>query len=212
MRSARNENNTFQIHSLRRGLGLLGVSISMLLCAGVVVADKQQPKAADMQQLQQMMKKQIGLMKPELQKRVKALSPKTKKMLLSIYAQHSRHSDKVTLRQVMHEVLSDYQSMAAGIMTDNAEQAADSARRLANHRIPRGGLLPYMSLEMINDDSLAALDGFNASVEGTAKRLADAAEQGDMGKAASYMDDITGGCVGCHAMFRGIPGQSDLLR
>ncbi|RLJ15950.1 hypothetical protein DJ030_06065 [bacterium endosymbiont of Escarpia laminata] len=29
---------------------------------------------------------------------------------------------------------------------------------------------------------------------------------------SSYMDDITGGCVGCHAMFRGVPGQSSLLR
>ncbi len=212
MQRVQQKNNTFRIHSLRRGLGLLYVSASMLLCAGVTVAGEQQPMAPDMKQVQQLMKKQIGLMKPELQKRVKALSPKTKKMLLSIYAQHSRHSAKVTLRQVMHEVLSDYQSMAAGIMTDNAEQAADSARRLANHRIPRGGLLPYMRLDQINDNSLAALDGFNASVEGTAKRLADAADQGDMGKAASYMDDITGGCVGCHAMFRGVPGQSSLLR
>jgi hypothetical protein len=109
-----------------------------------------------MQVLQQMMQQQIQLMQPELAQRVKGLSPETKQLLLRIYSQHNRHSDRITLRHVMHEVLADYHSMNAGILTDNPEQAADSARRLANHRIPRGGPLPYLKLDDITDEKLPA--------------------------------------------------------
>ena len=97
-------------------------------------------------------------------------------------------------------------------MTDNREQAADSARRLANHRIPVGGLLPYLGLENITDDRLAVLDGFNSDVEGNALKLATAAEAGDMATAASLMGKISTGCVACHGYFRSQPGVSNLLR
>ena len=90
--------------------------------------------------------------------------------------------------------------------------AADGARRLANHRIPVGGLLPYMGMDNITDDRLAVLGGFNDSVEGNANKLADAAAAGDMGTAASLLGDITVGCVGCHQVFRSYPGKSDLLK
>ncbi|MCW8825386.1 MAG: hypothetical protein OQK78_03075 [Gammaproteobacteria bacterium] len=165
-----------------------------------------------MKQLQGIMQQQIGMMKPELQKKVKALSPATKKLLMKILSQHNRYSDRATLRQVMHEVQSDYQSMLTGIMIDHPEQAADSAMRLANHRIPVAGLLPYMGLENINDGQLAVLDGFNSAVEGSAKKLAAAARAGDTTKAASYVGDITSGCVACHAFFRGQPGKSSLIK
>ena len=97
-------------------------------------------------------------------------------------------------------------------MTDNPEQTADSARRLANHRIPVGGLLPYLGLENISDERLAVLDGFNTSVEGNALKLAAAAEAGDMATAASLVGPISSGCVACHGVFRTQPGVSDLLR
>lgn len=168
--------------------------------------------APDMQKMQQMMQQQIQMMKPELQRKVKDLTPETKQLLLRIYSQHSRHSSQITLRHVMHEVLADYQSMIAGIVTDNPEQAADSARRLADHRIPRGGLLPYLKLEDVSNEKLSLLASFNDSVEGNAKRLADAAESGDMAKASSYLTDITTGCIGCHQAFRGVPGISTMLR
>lgn len=187
------------------------IMASFFICGAVLAADEKLPEAK-MQALQKIMKEQVGLMKPELQQKVKKLSPKTQKSLMKILAQHSRYSDEATLRQVMHEVLSDYQSMVTGLMTDNAEQAADSARRLANHRIPVGGLLPYMGLENINDERLAILEGFNDSVEGNSKKLAAAADAGDMTKAASYLNQISGGCMACHAIFRGRPGKSDLLR
>ena len=98
-------------------------------------------------------------------------------------------------------------------MTDSAEMTAAAARRLANHRIPVGGLLPYMGIENINDDQLAVLAGFNDTVEGNALKLAEAADKGDMATAASLLGTITTGCVACHGVFRpGIPGTSDLLR
>ena len=93
---------------------------------------------------------QIDLMKPELQEKVKALSTDTKMSLMAILAMHNQYSDKATLRQVMVEVLHDYQGIVTGIMMDSHEMTAASARRLANHRIPVGGLLPYMGMENIN--------------------------------------------------------------
>ena len=183
--------------------------VAALLISSTAVAADAKP---DQQNIQRIMQQQIKLMKPELQKKVKALSPKTKKSLMKILAQHSRYSERATLRQVMTEVLSDYQSLVAGIMTDNPEQTADSALRLANHRIPVGGLLPYMGMENISDERLAILEGFNDSVEGSAKKLASAAESGDMAQAASLLGPISTGCVACHAVFRGQPGRSNLLR
>ncbi|MCU7843882.1 MAG: cytochrome c [Candidatus Thiodiazotropha sp. (ex Monitilora ramsayi)] len=161
--------------------------------------------------LKKVLQGQIKLMKPELQEKVKGLSMDTKMSLMAILAMHNRYSQTVTLRQVMTEVLSDFQSILAGIMTDNPEQTADSARRLANHRIPVGGLLPYLGLENINDERLAVLDSFNSSVEGNALKLASAAEAGDMAKAASLVGPISSGCVACHGYFRSQPGVSELL-
>ncbi|MFK5913380.1 MAG: hypothetical protein QM484_03325 [Woeseiaceae bacterium] len=170
-------------------------------------------QAADsMDGLKKVMKGQLAIMKPKLRNKVENLSTDTKMSLMSILAMHSRYSEKATLRQVMLEVLADYQTMVMGIMTDSSEMAADSARRLANHRIPVGGLLPYLGLENITDERLAVLDTFNSSVEGNANKLADAAEKGDMAKAASFLGPISTGCVGCHQVFRAYPGQSDLLK
>ncbi|OOZ38001.1 hypothetical protein BOW53_16775 [Solemya pervernicosa gill symbiont] len=173
----------------------------------------QSVSAADpsLAELKKVLQSQIELMKPELKGKVKDLSMDTKMSLMAILAMHSRYSERATLRQVMTEVLSDYQSVLAGIMTDNPEHTADSARRLANHRIPVGGLLPYLGMENISDERLAVLDSFNSSVEGNALKLADAAEAGDMVKAASLIGDISSGCVGCHGVFRSQPGVSDLL-
>lgn len=194
--------------TIKKGAVLLA---AIGLSAGVTMAQAQNA-APDMQKLQQMMGQQISLMKPELQQKVKALSPQTKKLLLQIYGQHTRHSKQVTLRQVMHEVLSDYNSMVTGVLTDNPEQAADSARRLANHRIPIGGLVPYLDMKFVNDEGLSALAGFNDAVEGNAKRLAAAADEGDMIRASALVGDITQGCFSCHSVFRGVPGKSAMLR
>ena len=90
-------------------------------------------------------------MTPELVEKAKALSPEIKQFLFKIALKHTRHSDTLTLRQVMQEILADYQAVGAAIATDNGDLAADAARRVANHRLPRGGMLPYLPLEKVND-------------------------------------------------------------
>lgn len=194
----------------------LKARLTPALVALVIGASAMLPaaQAADsgMNELKQVLKGQIDMMKPELADKVKALSTDTKMQLMAILAMHSRYSKEATLRQVMLEVLADYQTMVMGIMTDSNEMAADAARRLANHRIPVGGLLPYMGLENISDARLAVLGSFNDSVEGNANKLADAAQAGDMATAASLLGSISSGCVGCHAVFRSLPGKSDLLK
>ena len=194
----------------RTGRLMLSMGAALLLATGSVTAGKASPEDAG--RVRQLMQQQAGMMTPELQAKVKSLSPETKRMLMQILSSHNRYSDRVTLRQVMHEVLSDYQSMVAGVMTDNPEQAADSAIRIANHRIPVGGLLPYLGIENINDERLAVLESFNDSVEGNARKLAAVAGKGDMAAASRLMGDIAAGCVGCHAVFRGQPGVSAYLK
>ncbi|MCW8828588.1 MAG: cytochrome c [Gammaproteobacteria bacterium] len=187
-------------------------AVSLMLSCGAVMAEQAPAAKPDMKALQKVMKQQISLMTPDRQKQVMALSPETKGALMTIYAKHTRRSDTITLRQVMHEVLSDYQSIATGLMTDNGEQAAGAARRLANHRLPRGGLLPYFQPDQVNDEKLSVLVSFNDAVEGNALRLADAADKGDLSTAADYYKKVTDGCMACHATFRGVPGQTPYLR
>lgn len=192
------------IHDKKFRAGLIFAS----LCLAGTLPVHAQNAAADPQAAE---KQQLMSYTPELREKVKALSPKTKQMLKQVSAKHNRPSPTLTLRQVMQEVLADYQSMISGLTVDNGAQAADSARRLANHRIPRGGLLPYFGLDKVNDTGLAPLQAFNDQVEGNALKLAEAAEKGDMVKAATYVGDITTGCVACHQVFRGQPGVSPRL-
>jgi hypothetical protein len=172
--------------------------------SGLVLAEAPQNAAHMPAEMQQMMKTYT----PALRQKVMALSPELKATIQKLHAGHTRRAKETTLRQVMHEILSEYQSVASALATDNAEQAADAARRLANHRIPKGGLLPYFPLDKINNTDLAVLPAMNATVEGSALKLAEAADAGDMPRAASYMSDIMTGCVACHQKFRGTPGIS----
>ncbi|MFK5984282.1 MAG: hypothetical protein QM479_02485 [Pseudomonadota bacterium] len=187
-------------------------SLITAVLLGSFIFTTQVNAAPNLDNLKATMQKQLDLMKPELQNKVKALSTDTKMAIMAILAMHNRYSDKATLRQVMLEVLHDYQGMVMGIMTDSSEMAADSARRLANHRIPIGGLLPYLGLENITNERLSLLESFNNTVEGNSMKLAKAADAGDMAKAASLLAPITAGCVACHGVFRSKPGVSDLLK
>ena len=172
----------------------------------------QAPAPADMQRAKAFLQKSMGMMKPELQEKAKALPPEIQQFLLHIAVKHTRHSETLTLRQVMEEMLADYQAIAIAIATDNGELAADAARRIANHRLPRGGMLPYLPLEMINGKDLGVLPAMEEAVEGGAMKLAAAAEKGDMAAAARHFGDVTSGCVACHAHFRGQPGVSARLK
>jgi len=204
------------IKSTGRAARNIAIATALLTFGYPVYAnDNMQPQGMNkeaMMAMQKIMKSDMSLMKPDLQKQVQGLSKQTKMALMKILSGHNRRSKQVTLRQVMHEVLSDYQSIVSGLSTDNAEQAADAARRLANHRLPLGGLLPYMAKADINDDRLASLVGFNDLVEGNALRLAEAADKGNASEAASYLGPIAEGCVACHQVFRSKPGVSNRLR
>lgn len=178
----------------------------------VVPAFAQQPSPAEMQRGKEFMQKSMGMMKPELLEKARALPPEIQQFLLKVAIKHTRHSDTLTMRQVMQELLADYQTVAAAIATDNGEQAADAARRLAHHRLPRGGMLPYLALEKINAKDLGVLPAMEEAVEGGAMKLAAAAEKGDMAAAARHFGDVTSGCVACHAHFRGQPGVSARLK
>lgn len=177
-----------------------------LVSSGVLAAEPSKAAAMPVE-MQQMMK----TYSPELRQKVMALSPELKSTIQKLHASHTRRAKEATLRQVMQEILSEYQSIASALANDNAEQAAESARRLANHRIPKGGLLAYFPLNQVTDNDLGVLPAMNDIVEGSALKLADAADAGDMPKAASYMSDIMTGCVACHQKFRGVPGVSPNL-
>ncbi len=197
------------MRTVKRGAIAVAVALGLALSGA---AWSQTPAPADMQRGKAFLQKSMGMMKPELQEKVKALPPEIQQFLLHIAVKHTRHSETLTLRQVMEEMLADYQAIAIAIATDNGELAADAARRIANHRLPRGGLLPYLPLEMINGKDLGVLPAMEDTVEGSAHRLAAAAEKGDMGTAAQQFGAMSTGCVACHAHFRGQPGTSPRLK
>ena len=209
-----NTTKTHAIKPLYKALRNTAIGMSLILSTSVAYANDNTPAMdkATMMTMQKIMKSDMALMKPDLQKQVQGLSKKTKMELMKILSAHTRRSKQLTLRQVMHEVLADYQSIASGLSTDNTEQAADSARRLANHRLPLGGLIPYMAKDDVNDNRMASLVAFNDMVEGNAIRLAEAADKGNVNAAANYLGKIMEGCVACHQTFRGQPGISNRLR
>lgn len=188
------------------------VTAILLAMALAAPAFAQAPSPTDMQRGKESMQKNMVMMKPELQEKAKALPPEIQQFLMKIAVKHTRHSETLTLRQVMQEIFSDYQTLAAAIATDNGELAADAARRIANHRLPRGGLLPYLPLAKVNAKDLGVLPAMEEAVEGGAMKLAAAAEKGDMAAAARHFGDVTSGCVACHAHFRGQPGVSAHLK
>ncbi len=189
------------------------IAAAILVTAAVATpAFAQAPSPQEMQRGKEFMQKSMGMMKPELLEKAKALPPEIQQFLLKIAIKHTRHSDTLTMRQVMQELLADYQAVAGAIATDNGELAADAARRLAHHRLPRGGMLPYLPLEKINAKDLGVLPAMEEVVEGGAMKLAAAAEKGDMAAAARHFGDVTSGCVACHAHFRGQPGVSARIK
>lgn len=175
-----------------------------LASSGLWAAEPPKNGAQVPAEMQNMMK----VYSPELRQKVMALSPELKGTIQKLHAAHPRRAKETNLRQIMHEILSEYQSIASAVATDNAEQAAEAARRLASHRIPKGGLLAYFPVDKVNNNDMAVLPAMNTAVEGSALKLAEAADAGDMAKAASYMSDIMTGCVACHQKFRGVPGIS----
>lgn len=182
------------------GIGLAGPSLA------------QSPSKEAMQRGMEAQQAFMAMMTPDVLDKARALSPDIKQFLVKVAMNHSRHSQTLTMAQVMQEILADYQAVGAAIATDSGEQAAEAARRIADHRLPRGGMLPYLPLEKVNDRDLSVLPAMEAAVEGSAKKLAAAAEKGDMTAAAEHFGTMTSGCVACHAHFRGQPGVTPRLK
>lgn len=179
-----------------------------LAIAGLAVGVQAQGQPEEMKRGAELMKKQMMLMSPELVQKANALSPEIKKFLMHVALRHERRSDTLTLVQVMHEIMAEHQMIGAAIATDNGAMAADAARRLALHRLPKGGMLPYLPIEKVTTESLSVLPSMELAVEGNAQKLAEAADKGDMVAAAHHYGEMTVGCVACHAHFRGQPGAS----
>lgn len=185
----------------------LGLAAALALAAGLP-AHGQALSEADVKRGTELMQQQMATMTPELAERARSLSPQIKQFLMKVALRHERRSDTLTLRQVMQELLADYQSVGAAIAVDNGPLAADAARRLAGHRLPRGGMLPYLPLDKVTNESLGVLPAMEIAVEGNAWKLVEAAEKSDMAGAAQAYGGITAGCVACHAHFRGQPGAT----
>lgn len=181
---------------------------------GLARAQQQQPAPdmAEMRRGMELMQKQMAVLTPELREKAEALSPEIKQFLMKVALRHPRQSDSLTLVQVMQEILADYQAVATALAVDNGELAADAARRIANHRLPRGGMLPYLPVGKVTTKELSVLPAMEEAVEGGARLLAAAAEKGDMVAAAQHFGTVTSGCVACHAHFRGQPGTSPRVR
>lgn len=182
---------------------LLGIATTCL-AAGAHA----QGKPEEMKRGQELMQQQMMLMTPELVQKAQALSPEIKKFLMHVALRHERRSDTLTLVQVMQEIMAEHQMVGAAIATDNGPMAADAARRIALHRLPKGGMLPYLPIEKVTTESLSVLPSMEIAVEGNATKLAEAAEKGDMVAAARHYGDMTAGCVACHMHFRGQPGAT----
>lgn len=189
---------------MQKNKGLLIGAAMACLAAG---AHAENPPN-DMKLGMELMKQQMMLMTPELAQKANALSPDIKKFLMRVALRHERRSDTLTLVQVMQEIMAEHQMIGAAIATDNGPMAADAARRLAMHRLPKGGMLPYLPIDKVTTESLSVLPSMEAAVEGNAQKLATAAEKGNMVEAAHLYGEITVGCVACHNHFRGQPGAS----
>lgn len=182
---------------------LLGV-VMTCLAAGAHA----QGKPEDMKRGQELMQQQMMLMTPELAQKAQGLSPEIKKFLMHVALRHERRSDTLTLVQVMQEIMAEHHMIGAAIATDNGPMAADAARRLALHRLPKGGMLPYLPIEKVTTESLSVLPSMEVAVEGNAQKIAEAADKGDMVSAAHHYGEMTAGCVACHMHFRGQPGAT----
>jgi len=150
---------------------------------------------------------------PELQRRVLSLSPEILGRIgKGEKAEKNQFEQQFTARQVMQQMLSDLQAIAASLAVDNGKMAAENARRLINHPSPKGVVFPYVALERINEANFSALPSMHEAVFGNAKKLAAAADAENIPLAASYLGSVMSGCVACHQIFRGTPGVSTRLR
>lgn len=193
----------------------VGLAALLSLCTllpGPVGAEDTAPSSPVLSPAQE---KFLGRFTPEVRARLLTLPPA---ILARMGAEDKpsgrpRHKfeERFTARQVMQQLLADYQSIGSALAMDNGLQAAENARRLIDHPSPVGHVYPYVPLERITAANFAALPAMYEAVFGNARRLAEAAEAGDLPRAGQLYGEILQGCIACHRVFRGTPGVSASL-
>lgn len=83
--------------------------------------------------------------------------------------------------------------------------------RLVKHPSPRGHIDPYTALEKVTEENMRLSPTMWQATFGKARRLAALAEQDDTRQAGIVRGEIMVGCVSCHQVLRGIPGESPRL-
>lgn len=157
----------------------------------------------------------IARFTPDVQARLRALPPlMLARMVRTMGGGRAPgpEDQRYTLRQVMVQMLADYQAIGAALAMDNGPLAARNARRLVDHPAPVGYLFPYIGPERITAANFQALPAFLDGVFGEAERLAKDGEKGNLVQASQRYGDILKSCIACHAVFRGTPGVSPYLR
>ncbi|MGB0129058.1 MAG: hypothetical protein WBP72_15565 [Rhodocyclaceae bacterium] len=94
---------------------------------------------------------------------------------------------------------------------ENGKQAAESALRLVNHPSPRGHVYPYIALEKVTEENIRQIPAMWQATFGKAQRLAAVAEKGELQQAGALYGEILVGCLTCHQLLRGTPGESPRL-
>jgi len=106
----------------------------------------------------------------------------------------------LTMKQVMGDLASNLARINQGLVSGNRYMVEQGAEAIASHPAPDGGIKPYVkkNAEMIKE-TVPAMD---KAVHQTAATMAEKAMTAPMAELAEMTATITGGCVGCHALFR----------
>ncbi|MBZ0096172.1 MAG: hypothetical protein K8H75_12495, partial [Sulfuricella sp.] len=112
-------------NKLKAGILLLACAAASLPAVAEQAAGNGMPPEmqAQMAKMSPEIRQMMMSYTPELRQKVMGLSPDIRATMNKLHAQHTRKSNQLTLRQVMQEILSEYQGIAAALATDNAEQA-----------------------------------------------------------------------------------------
>ncbi|MBF0171574.1 MAG: hypothetical protein HQK87_10915 [Nitrospinae bacterium] len=118
---------------------------------------------------------------------------------------HATHADHaapsgLTMKQVMGDLAAQLGRIQQGLLSGNRYMVQQGAEAIAAHPAPDGGIKPYVkkNAERLKE-TIPVMD---RQVHQTATELAEKAMTAPMGELAAMSATITGGCVGCHDLFR----------
>ena len=116
--------------------------------------------------------------------------------------QHASHaaSSGLTMKQVMGDLAANLGRVQQGLVSGNRYMIEQGAEAIAVHPAPDGGIKPYVKKNA--DKIKETVPAMDKAVHQTAAALAEKAMSAPMEELADMTAMITGGCVGCHALFR----------